>query len=578
MLKRLSMVLSLLLLAGTAFSQVVWRYGAAIDSGWGEAGCVCTPYVEFPTTFTAPYAGCQLTTVRIGLKAQATNVYVYIKQKAQDAQPIYRQKVGTLQPGWNDVVLETPYNITGEPVAIGYKASFAADGGVGVSQEKFADGDIVYYNSQNRWTSTGASIALQALIVGDALPENELMIGQLQNQTAPYEASTVSFRSTVRNVGGNDIARYRLAYTLDGGEQQILDMEHPVAVNATDSFDISVPATVVGQHQLRVWIDQTNGAPDAYAPNNEATAILTVKDPAFQRHVVCEEYTGNWCGWCPRGMVGLELMKDYHPTSFIPVSIHGSSGSIHDPLEIDASLSYTYKPFIAEMTGAPSCMMDRKLSGDPFYDIQNLYSLEQTADALAAINTTAEWQSGGAAIVLHTEWHSAADISQADYNIAYVITEDSLTGYNQANYYSGGGNGAFYGWEQKGNPTKDYVCNDVARGIFPSYAGEEAHSGQLIANEAQAHDYVLTIPSNVTDKARVKVTTLLVDRQTGYIVNACRTTPDDAQTGVTLPSTSRNPHHAAVSYTLTGQSSASSRRGLSIEMGADGKWRKIVRP
>ena len=567
-------MLSLLLAAGTAFSQVVWRYGADMDSGWGDGGSVYTPYVEFPAVFAAPYAGCQLTHIRIGLKAQATNVYVYVKQAAHDAQPIYRQKIGTLEAGWNDIVLDTPYELTGEGLAIGYKASFTAAGGIGISKEKYSDGDIVYYNSQNRWTSTGGSIALQAVVEGDALPQNELMMARLQNMTAAFEADSVTFRGTVRNVGGNSVESYSLAYSLDGVETQMLDVACQLDVNATDSFAVDVPAMVAGQHLLRVWVALVNGQADAYSANNEATATLTVKDPAFQRRVVCEEFTGTWCGWCPRGMVGLELMKEQHPVMFIPVSIHGSG---NDPLEIDAQLPYTYQPFIASMAGAPSCLVDRKLSGDPFYDIQNLYTMEQAADAAAAVSTTAQWQADGSALDVHTEYHTAADVAQADYNLAFVLTEDSLTGYSQANYYSGGGNGELYGWEKKGNPTQDFVYKDVARGIFPSFEGEQVHSGRLEGGDMQAYDYVLTLPATIADRAQLKVTALLIDRHTGYIVNACRTQPSVySETGVRV--VRRVSGEQPRSYSLSGQRITNGRQGLCVEVMADGRVRKTIRP
>lgn len=579
MMKKTLLMLSLLLAAGTAFSQVVWRYGADMDAGWGDAGSIYTPYAEFPAAFAAPYAGCQLTRIRVGLQAQATNVYVYIKQTAHDAQPLYRQKIGTLEAGWNEIVLDTPFDITADGLAIGYKANFASAGGVGISREKYGDGDIVYYNSQSRWTSTGGSVALQAVVEGDALPQNELLMGRMQNQTAPYEADSVRFLGTVRNVGGNAVSNYALAYTLNGGEEQTVSMERTLDVNATDTFAIRVPASVPGQYQLRVWVKQVNGQDDAYAANNEATATLTVKDPAFQRRVVCEEFTGTWCGWCPRGMVGLELMAEQHPASFIPISIHGSG---KDPLEIDSSLPYTYAPFIASMSGAPSCMVNRKMSGDPFYDIQMLYGLEQTSDAAACINTTAQWHADGTAIDLHTEFWAATDLAQADYSVAYVLTEDSLTGYSQANYYSGGSSGEFYGWEQKENPTTDFFYNDVARGIFPTYEGEEVHSGQLPAGEVVSHDFVLVlaggdVPSPCVNRLdQLKVTALLIDRRTGYLVNACRVVPTgDYESSIASPR--REAFALPGTYTLSGQRTTDSRRGLYIVVTEDGQTKKQLK-
>ncbi|MGX8695268.1 MAG: CARDB domain-containing protein [Prevotella sp.] len=519
-MKKLLFTLSLLLGFITMDGQVVWRYGANMDGGWGDANIVVTPYVSFPAVFTTPYAGCHITTIRLGLAADASNVYVYIKHAPRDAQPLYRQKIGDLKAGWHDIILDTPYDVSGEDVAIGYKASFAAAGGVGYSKEKYADGDIVYYNSKNNWTATGGSVCLQALVEGEQLPQNELLMGRLGSGESYDDSSALTFTGTVRNVGGNIVERYTLSYQQDDDEAQQLTIEKSLNVNETDTFSISVPADVPGNHTLRVWVSQVNGEPDAYTPNNQSEASFTVKDPAFMRRVVCEEFTGLWCGWCPRGMVGLELMLQEHPQQFIPISIHGS-----DKLTIDANADYSYAQFIQSMTGAPSCKVDRRLSGDPYYDIRNLFAMETANDAAVAYSLAANWNDDGTAIECRSSYFSQADIAQADYNMAYVLTEDSITGYYQTNYYADGANGEFYGWENKASHTDDVFFNDVARGIFGGYDGMECHTGLLEAQLAQEHQYLLQLPPTIVNRSQLHVIGLLIDRHSGTIVNAFRTRP-----------------------------------------------------
>ena len=506
----------------TLMAQVVFRYGPNIDGGWGDANMVVTPYVCFPASFTAPYQGCQVTTVRIGLAADATNVYLYIKKSARDSQPIYKQKLGDLPAGWNDIVLDQAYDITGEDIAIGYKANFKKAEGVGCSLEHFSDGDIIYYNSKNSWTSSGGSVCIQALVEGE-LPLNEMLMGSISGKAPDYETTETTYTGTVRNVGGNDISAYTLCYQTDNDEAETIAFEREVAVNQTDTFQITVPTTIPGTHHLRVWISEVNGQSDAYAQNNEAQTDFFVKNPIFKRRVVCEEYTGLWCGWCPRGMVGMELMLEKYPDRFIPISIHGG-----DVLEIDASADYSYQEFINSMTGAPSCKVDRRMGGDPFLDIQRLFDTETTGDAPIAYEMTATWNADSTAIQLHSEFFAANDM-EADYHIAYVLTEDSITGYEQTNYYSDGRNGEFYGWETKGEHTSDVYFNDLARGIFGGFSGMECFTGTMVANEVYTNDYELTLPTTVVDKRQLHVVGLIIDNRTGYIANGFRTTPEEAQ-------------------------------------------------
>ncbi len=555
-------------------AQVVFRYGPNIDGGWGDANAVITPYVSFPTAFVAPYKGCQVTTVRVGLAANATNVYVYFKKSARDSQPLYKQKIGDLPAGWNEIVLDTPYVITGEDMAIGYKASFKDAEGVGCSLEHFSDGDIIYYNSKNSWTSMGGSICIQAVVEGDQLPLNEMLMGGISGETPDYETTEVTFKGTLRNVGANDVLVYTLHYQLDDNEEQMTSFDHEVAVNQTDTFQISVPTTDPGIHHLRVWIGEVNGEADAYTQNNEAKADFFVKNPVFKRRVVCEEYTGLWCGWCPRGMVGMQLMLEKYPDQFIPISIHGG-----DVLEIDADAEYSYTDFINSMTGAPYCKVDRRMGGDPFSDIQRLFNTETAGDAPIAYTMTATWNADSTAISIHSEYFSANDL-EVDYHIAYVLTEDSITGYSQTNYFAGGKNGEFYGWETKEEHTTDVYFNDLALGIFGGFKGMDCFTGTLIGQELYTHDYELTLPPTVVNKRQLHVIGLVIDNRSGYIANGFRAVPEKGMQPPTgIPTSSIIPYSSST-YDLQGRrvadNSPAFKRGLYIIKTPNHQTKKII--
>lgn len=558
--KELAMIrhITLMLLLAMAmpadiWAQVVLRYGAEMDAGWGDASSVVTPYVTFPTKFISPYAGNRITKIRIGVKSEGTNVYPYIKQKPSDTQYIFRQKIDGLLAGWNEIALETPFDITGtDDIAIGYKASFAQAGGVGYSAEKFSDGDFVYYNSKNKWTSTGGSVCIQAVVEGDQLPMNEMLMGRMSSHTAPYEARTMTFTGVVRNVGGNDIENYTLRYTMDD-EETLLDIDRPVAINASDTFDIEVPSDVPGVHRITVNIEKVNGETPSYAANDTVTATLTVRDKAFMRRVVCEEYGGTWCGFCPRGIVGLELMKEMHPEQFIAISAHGG-----DELEIDPSTGHGYDPFISSCSGAPMCNVDRKLTGDPYIDIQNLFNMESASECHIAYAVSAEWNADSTAINVKSEFYSDIDVANPLYHVAYTVTEDSITGYAQLNYYAGGRNGSMYGWEDKEEYTTDFYYNDLARGIYPNYQGDLCRDEDMVAYTKYAHTSTIPLPATVEDKRQIHIVGQIIDNRTGYILNAMsavpvgRTTADIIQTVADNDMTSISKTDEGILITISG--------------------------
>ena len=72
-----------------------------------------------------------------------------------------------------------------------------------------------------------------------------------------------------------------------------------------------------------------------------------------------EEYTGTWCGWCPRGAVGMAKMQEKYGEKFVGMVYHTDASK--DPM-------VTTTP-ATEYAGAPWGVLDRTLDADPFYGL-----------------------------------------------------------------------------------------------------------------------------------------------------------------------------------------------------------------
>lgn len=528
-MKQILLTLFLLLSAcGAARAQVVLCYADSVDGRWGEANTVVTPYVTYPATMTGAYAGNRVTALRLCLGAPATNVYLYIKADARDTQPLYRQKVGNLEAGWHDIALDTPFDLAEDtPLCLGYKASFAAAGGVAYSAGRNEQAGVIYYNSKNNWTSLPGSTCLHAIVEGDALPARQLRVGGLADLTAPEETDSVALKAVLRNMGTDTISSFRSCVEVDGRLKDVRDLPCHILPNGVDTLAFFVPTTAPGSHTVELSVVLVNGEADAWRADNVATCTVRVADPRFRRKVVCEEFTGTWCGWCPRGMVGLEMMKEKYPGRFLPISIHGGG---NDPLEIDSLLPYSYHEFIQAQPGAPTCEVDRRLSGDPFDQIQMLFDTECRAAAGYAVELQAHFNADSTAIGVDARFVAEADVVRPDLRMAFVLTEDSVTGYKQANYYAGGRNGEMAGWENKTDPTTDFAYMDLARGIFGGFRGVPCTGAEsLAAGEEQTFSYAFDLPETLADVRRLRVTALLLDAQTNYVLNADRTVPRAAE-------------------------------------------------
>ena len=103
---------------------------------------------------------------------------------------------------------------------------------------------------------------------------------------------------------------------------------------------------------------------------------------------------------------------------------------------------------------------------------------------------TATWDENRENIVINSEYFTDIDIEDPQFNIAFTVTEDGLTGYKQKNYFAGGENGEFFGWEDKDNPTTDFVYNDIARAIYGGYAGMELRRDAITAGEHKTNTFI----------------------------------------------------------------------------------------
>lgn len=527
MTRIIHLILCLAIISVPSFASIRLSYGEDIEEGWGDAGAVLTPYVAFSNDLLKPYNGNYIESIQIGLCKEASNCYLYIKRNPSDPEPVYKQKIGDLTAGWNEIKLDSPFEITaGQNIAIGYKASFREAGGVGISDEIFPNAQAVFYNSRNQWVSVPGSICLTASVNGDKLPEDYLTISQLYEEKSSGTPEGVhKYKGYVRNRGNNCVDNYKIDVQLDGKSLMTVEGK-TVPLGGRSDFSFEIAEALPGKHQVVASIIEVNDTEVRDTPDNSASASFVVKSDLFIQKVVCEEYTGTWCGLCPSGIVALEIMKEAYPDTFFPVCIHGN-----DPMEITDDPDQDYEKFINSCRGAPECNLNRKLKGDPYTDIQGFYNLETSGECHYIIDAVSNWDETYTGIIVKSTFMSDLDLPSQKLNIAYTIIESGITGYPQTNYYADGRNGDFYGWGNKSELTYDVVFNDVARAIVGGYDGIPCHSGAIESMAEYTHEYTLRLPPNVMSRDNIAIVVQLIEPGSGYILNACRIVPQAPQTG-----------------------------------------------
>jgi thiol-disulfide isomerase/thioredoxin len=338
----------------------------------------------------------------------------------------------------------------------------------------------------------------------------------------------VIIEGTVRNMGLDNLTSFDISYTIDGNTYTETVDGIDLGFNGEADFAHStafIPAEAI-TYDLAVEVSNPNGEADLNDYDNSTDAVVSAVTFRPDKKVVIEEGTGTWCGWCPRGAVAMEYMKENYPESFIGIAVHNG-----DPMVVDEHDDNI------QVSGYPGCDADRSIrsagvSTDLF--IQYHEQLNQVTPVEAEV--TAKFYEDTRELEVEVSAEYVTRLSGLDHRFSVILIEDGVTGtssgYAQANYYDGGGagplNGAGHDWTTAGDPVpaSQMVYDDVSRAILGGYFGTSG----VIAADVEAADvftqtFTYTVPNNFNWE-KMHAVVLVLDGSTGAIMNADAATFD----------------------------------------------------
>lgn len=347
---------------------------------------------------------------------------------------------------------------------------------------------------------------------------------------------------TIRNHGLNPVESIGYTMVLNGVKREetvVFPVPLPVAYEDDVRFTVTLPPIEeAGSYPWTLEITEVNGRPNT--DRDSSLASMYYVYPYLPEHLaLMEEYTGTWCGWCPKGMTALDGMSELYPERFIGLSYHK-----------DNDVMATDIPVPVDVPGAPSATLDRGEALDPYFgtfpqtvttfrdgiasDWEGICAEPTTAD----LNLTAVWtDEDKSAIRAETDVKFMRPYSDADMRILYVLASDGLKGpagdprWYQKNYYSGMSEyeGTDLEWwvnAPRTVPEVEYNCVAVyspdifgTEGSLPAEIGylEELHHVQTLPLDAACNREGVSL---VQDYDRLYVVAAVVDARTGRILNA----------------------------------------------------------
>lgn len=576
-------------------SQTWWGYiGNTTDLGGvglGKADTYhCAMFLSGQDDMTSAKKICAL---RFALTAShATDVKVWLASELPASDPtadntLWVKDVATSELGEAiDVALDTPYEISKNGVFVGYSFTITSASTTDDQYPVLTGGSDHPYGLLLR---TNATISNWGSLYGQnfgVLAMKVLMEGEFaQNCVVPSFATSTYYAQigqsanvdlTLTNNGQKDVSS--ISYTIDNGAEQTYRLNKAMAPGQSGYITISVPADAVMQSSAKtLTVTKVNGeANESLSPSAQFT--LNTLERYIQRNVVVEEFTGTGCGWCPRGLIGMEKMRETFGDRFIGIGIHQYNSS-------DAMYIANYPN---NFSSAPSCMIDRNGADiDPYYGTSN----DICDDFRTAMNipTTVDVNVSGVVNEEETEVVVTATIEPlfdtSDYRIEYVLIGDGLKGtttaWKQSNYYASSvpeeedlqifGRGGKYGQSS----IVGYVFNDVA---LAWAGGSQVEAlGQLTGGKKHTVSHTLTLPTKATLRTALKkgvvYAAALIVNADGTIANAAKA---EVVNAAGISSVQPTDSQAVAGYSLNGTKLQTPQRGINIVRMADGSVHKVM--
>jgi PKD repeat protein len=177
------------------------------------------------------------------------------------------------------------------------------------------------------------------------------------------------------------------------------------------------------------------------------------------------------------------------------------------------------------------------MNRDNVYDpglssLEPAYLMAKQDIPLAKIEVTGKtWDAGTREIMVEATSNFAMDLTGTSYNVAMVVVENEVTGtssgYNQANYYSGGGAGNLIDWDGTNwanlpNPVlaADMVYQHVGRVLVGGWDGIAGTiPADVVYGTPYSYEFTHTLDASINSE-NVDLVVLLIDDNTGIIANA----------------------------------------------------------
>lgn len=221
-----------------------------------------------------------------------------------------------------------------------------------------------------------------------------------------------------------------------------------------------------------------------------ATTTVVFVDAPFAKRVLIEDYTGTWCGYCPRVSQGIDLVMAQ--TNYaVPVAIHRGQ----DPYNFAGA---SVLEDLIGLQGYPTAMLNR-LTDWNYPEPSNVAQVVAlTQGDVAKVGLAMKATVSGGNIDLNIKVQYAETMT--DTKLVVYVLENGLI-YNQVNYTS------FFGG---GSTIVGFEHNHVLRACLTNIMGDDIPNSNSTNNGSFDKNFTVPVPANIANSANLEIVAFVV--------------------------------------------------------------------
>jgi len=235
----------------------------------------------------------------------------------------------------------------------------------------------------------------------------------------------------------------------------------------------------------------------------------------FVKRLLVEDYTGTWCGYCPRVAFAIEQLHA-QSENVVAVAIHrpssNMSSAVYDPYNYDT----TELEDLINVPGYPKGMLNRTTQwGFPEPDnIAQAIALTQGENPKLGLALQPVINGRNISLTVKTQFSKNFE----NLKLVVYVLENGLV-YAQHNYTD------YYNSE---DVIQNYTHNHVLRGCLTPLLGENISNSESVLNGIYTKTFNAPLPASVTNAANVEFVAFVVDA-TGKTVNVRKAAAGNTQ-------------------------------------------------